>query len=71
MCVRVHVHVHVRVRVCVHVHVCVCPLQVIEVVIIKLGTVSASDMRMHYMLIILTVTFIIKVTQILLVKINV
>ena len=44
-------------------HVCVCPLQAIpwkhiEVVIIKLGTVTASDMRIHHGLSILTMTFI-------------
>ena len=38
-------------------------------VIIKLGTVIASDTTMHHMLIILTLTF--KITQILIVKINV
>ena len=32
--------------------------ETIEVIIIKRGTVTASDMTMHYMLIILTLTFI-------------
>ena len=32
--------------------------ETIEVIIIKFGTVTASDMRMHHMLIILTLTFI-------------
>ena len=42
--------------VCASVCVCVCPS--FEVIIIKLGTVTASDMRMHQVLIILTLTFI-------------
>ena len=33
-------------------------LETIEVIIIKRGTVTASDMRMHHVLIILTLTFI-------------
>ena len=32
--------------------------ETIKVIIIKLGTIIASDMRMHHMLIILTLTFI-------------
>ena len=32
--------------------------EIVEVVIIQLGTVTASDMGMHHMLIILTLTFI-------------
>ena len=43
--------------------VCACPSQAIprkvfEVIIIKLGMVTASDMLMHHVLIILTLTFI-------------
>ena len=51
-------------RVCVYVCACVCvPIasdsqETIEVVIIKLGTVTASDMIMHHVLIRLTLTFI-------------
>ena len=42
---------------------CVCPSQAIppetiEVITIKRGMVTASDMRMYYTLIILTLTFI-------------
>ena len=46
--------------VCVCLCVCVCPdsLETVEVIIIKLGTVTASDMRMHHVFIILTLTFI-------------
>ena len=46
------------------VFVCIClsltsdSSETIEVIIIKLGTVTTSDMRMHHMLIILTLTFI-------------
>ena len=43
---------------CVCVCVCVCPSQTIKVIIVKLGTMTASDMRMHLALIILTLTFI-------------
>ena len=48
---------------CVCVCVSVCPTQVIprkrlKSPIIKLGTVTASDMRMHHVLITLTLTFI-------------
>ena len=42
-------------------NVCVCASDssgTIEAIIIKLGKVTASDMRMHHMLIILTLTFI-------------
>ena len=42
--------------------------ETIEVIIVKLGTVTATDMGMHHVLIILTVTF--KVTSILILKIN-
>ena len=45
--------------------VCLCvypsqaiPCETVEVIIIKLGTVTSSDLLMHYMLIILTLTFI-------------
>ena len=43
--------------------VCVCPLQAIpqstiDFIIITLGMVNAPDMRMHHVLIILTLTFI-------------
>ena len=37
---------------------CVCPSQTIDVIIIKLGTVTASDMLTHHMLFILTLTLI-------------
>ena len=51
-----------RSRVCVCVCVCVSlasdSLETIKVIIIKLGTVTASDVRMHHVLIILTMTFI-------------
>ena len=51
---------------CVFVRVCVCVCvslasdssETIEVMIIKLGTVTASDMLLHHVLIILTLTFI-------------
>ena len=50
--------------------ICVCALasdsaESINVTVIKLGTVTASDMVMHHVLIILTLTFAFKVTQIL------
>ena len=53
----------VCVRACVRVFVCVFPRQndsseTIKVSIVKLGTVTASDMLVHYMLIIVTLTFI-------------
>ena len=53
----------VSVSVCLCVCVCVCvPVsdssKTIEVIFVKLGTVSTSDMRMHHMLIILTLAFI-------------
>ena len=32
--------------------------ETVEVIIVKLGTMTTSDMRMHHMLIILTLTFI-------------
>ena len=41
---------------CVCVCVCVCDLETIKVVI-KFGRVTASNMRMHHVLIILTLTF--------------
>ena len=55
---------------CVSVCVCVCMCvsvcvslasdssETVEVIIVKLSTMTTSDMRMHHMLIILTVTFI-------------
>ena len=49
---------------CVCLYVCVCPSQLsdssetIEVIIIKLGTMTASDMGMHHVFFILTLTFI-------------
>ena len=52
------------VGVCLSVCLTVCvslasdSLETIEVIIIKHGTVTASDMRMHHMLIMLTLTFI-------------
>ena len=68
MCVCVCVHVCVCVRVCacpcVCVSVCVCVFiasdssETVEVIIVKLGTVTASDMSMHHVLIILTLTFV-------------
>ena len=50
-------------RACVCVCVCVVSLasdfsEIIEVIIVKCGTVTASDMVMHHVLIILTSTFI-------------
>ena len=62
MCVCVYVCVCICV--CVGACVCVCvsltsdTSETINVIIIKQGTVAASDMAMHHMLIILTVTFI-------------
>ena len=50
--------------VCVRACVCVCvslasdSSETLEVIIIKLGMMTASDMRMHHMLIILPLTFI-------------
>ena len=56
---------------CVCLSVCVSlasdSLETIKVIIIKLGMVAASDMVMHHMLIILTLTF--KVIPILIMKI--
>ena len=61
------VSVCTRMCVCVYVRVCVCvcvsvsqaiPQNLLEVIIIKLGMVTPSDMVMHHMLIILTLTFI-------------
>ena len=50
------------VRMCVCLCVCVSLASdfsgTIEVIIVKLGTVNASDMVMHHVLIILTLTFI-------------
>ena len=47
---------------CVSVYVCVLlpsdSSETVEVTIVKLGTVTASDMRMHHVLIVLTLTFI-------------
>ena len=46
------------------VHLCVCmslasdSSETIKIIIIKLGTVTASAMRMHHVLILLTLTFI-------------
>ena len=37
---------------------CVCVCETIQVIIIKLATVTASDMLAHQVLIILTLTFI-------------
>ena len=49
-------------RVCLCVCVCVCPSQAIHrtllVIITKLGTVTASDILMHHVLIVLTLTVI-------------
>ena len=42
---------------CLCVCVYVCPSETIKVNIIKLGAVTTSDMRMHHVLIILTLTF--------------
>ena len=48
--------------VCVSVCLCVCSSQAIprkfEVIIINIGTVTASDMKLHHMLMILTLTFV-------------
>ena len=54
------------VSVCVCIHVCVCvprspasdSSETVEVIIVRLGTMAASDMTMHHVLIILTLTFI-------------
>ena len=49
---------------CVCVCMCVCvflrsdSLETVEVIIVKLGMVTASDTRMHHVLIILALTFI-------------
>ena len=75
VCVYVHVCVCVCVSVCLSVCLSVCvslasnSSETIEVTIIKLGPVTASDMRMHHALIILTLTFSFKVTQISIMKI--
>ena len=63
VCVRACVHVCVRACVCACMRACMCPVQVIsletiEVINIKLGMVTTSDMRMHHASIILTFTFI-------------
>ena len=70
VCVRARACVRTYVRACVLACVCTCmragvcvPLasessETIEVTIIKLGTVTASDMLMYHVLIILTSTFI-------------
>ena len=51
---------HRRPWICVHVSVCVSltsdASETIEAIIIKLGLITASDMMMHHMLIILTLT---------------
>ena len=62
VCVSVCEHVCVHVRVCL----CVCVSiphkrflgNSVEVIIVKLGMVTASDMRVHHVFIILTLTFI-------------
>ena len=52
----------VRLSVCLCVHVCVSfasdSLETVNALVIKLGTVTASDTRMHHVLLILTLTFI-------------
>ena len=54
--------------VCVYKYLCVCvclasdALETVKAIIVKLGTVTASYMGMHHVLIILTLTFIFKVT---------
>ena len=66
LCVCVCVCMCVFVSVCLSVYVkcvCVCDLasdssETIEVIIMKHGMVTASDMLMHHVLIILTLTFI-------------
>ena len=64
VCVCVTVSVRACVRVCVCVCVSVCPSKAIprkllkSVIIIKFGTVTATDMIMHHVLIISTLTFI-------------
>ena len=65
---RVFVCVGVCVGVCVCVCVCVCLCvcvslasdftETVEVIIVNLGVVTASDMRMHHVLLMLTLTFI-------------
>ena len=59
---------------CACVRVCVSlssdSSETFEVLVIKLGTVGASDMLMHHVLIIVILTLILKVTQILIMKIR-
>ena len=56
--------VELRPRLCVSACLCVCvslasySSETVEVIIINLGTVTASDMRMHQVSVILTLTFI-------------
>ena len=68
----------IRERVCVCVCLSVClsltrdsseTIELFEVIIVKLGTVTASDMIMHQLFIILTLTFIQDHTLILIMKI--
>ena len=47
-----------KVSVCVYVSFANDSSETVEVIIIKLGTVTASDMRMHHVLIILALPFI-------------
>ena len=64
VCTCVRASVRASVRACVHACVCVrvClasdSSETIKVIIIKLGTVTASELEMHRVLIILTVAFI-------------
>ena len=66
VCVCVCVYVCECVRACVLACVCVCVCvpfasdssETINVISIKLGTVTAADMRMHHVFIILTLAFI-------------
>ena len=49
---------HMSVCVCVFVSLASDSSETVEVIVIKLGTVTASDMTMHHMLIILPLAFI-------------
>ena len=57
-CERACVRMLVRVCVCVCVSLASDSSETIKVTIIKLGTVTASDMGMHHVIIILTMTFV-------------
>ena len=58
MCVCVCVCVHACVRACLCVFFASDSTETVEIIIVKLGTVTASNMRLHHVLIVLTLTFI-------------